>query len=105
MTRRIPQSIRFAAGRVVKIRLVSDTTMREVMTGTELADGFWNQDLNIVYIRRDIDKDEQEEVFYHEMHHVVTDFERASRIENTKARVENAIKTSAPQLVEEPSGN
>jgi hypothetical protein len=50
-----------------------------IAVGGSLDDGQWNAANNTIYVRKALSAAGRIEVFYHEMHHCVTDMEWAER--------------------------
>lgn len=74
---RLPRKVTLPFGYVVKVALVTDKEMLDAMDEddpAELADGLWDVDSRIVYVRRSLPFKRKAEVLGHELDHALNDW-------------------------------
>ena len=74
---RLPRKIALPFGYLVAVRLVGDREMLEAMDEDdpiELADGLWDVDNRVIYVRRKLPFRRKAEVLGHELDHALNDW-------------------------------
>jgi Zn-dependent peptidase ImmA (M78 family) len=72
---RLPTSVRLPFGYRVLVKLVTDTEMTEHCE--DGADGLWDSESRTIYIRKNLPKQRQRYILWHELGHVLWDGQHA----------------------------
>ncbi len=73
----IPHRVHLPFGYIVAIRQITDTEMDEMIEADdagEPADGYWNPDTRIIYLRKRLPMRRRRYILAHEMAHAVNDW-------------------------------
>jgi len=73
MKPRVPKSINLGYGNIIKVRLVSQSRLKEVGRASEPLDGMWDDVSRVLYIDKNLSSEGRKQTFYHELIHIIND--------------------------------